>query len=72
MAHVGVLIVAEDEVRPDVIMNYLLNSVDMKEQSSGMLREVQVREISIPSIELIREDDKIIDLNQIRAGATRQ
>lgn len=72
MAHTGLFIITEDGARPDVIMNYILNSLEMLPQESGLIREVQVREISIPSIEIIREDDKIIDLNHIRAGVTRQ
>lgn len=53
---VGLLIEGDDDLTADVLMNYAMNSLNLK-NDSGILRHVEVRELKIPSIVDKRTDD---------------
>lgn len=59
MMHIGVVLLVENEVKTDVLMNYALNSLNMDEQNSGMIRHVEVRGVELPSIEEVVDDNNL-------------
>lgn len=49
MMFVGLLIEGDDNLTADILMNYAMNSLNLK-QDTGTLRHIEVRELRVPSI----------------------
>lgn len=46
---IGCLIEADDSVSAEILMNYAMNTLNLKNET-GVLRSVEVRELRIPAI----------------------
>lgn len=65
MMFIGLLVEGDDTLTADVLMNYAMNSLNIKNEA-GVIRHVEVREVKVPSI--VNKDNGDEATNQFHTG----